>query len=767
MKRLLLVFVCLSTLFTFTVSQQVLKKEYLDRAKAGAENEWNNRNALIEKYKSSIDTNYVFGYNPPAGDIYLAALYAHFYKEEGKKEYFERAKKLLCEYSDYKKAYPPNYFKKKEEYAKGLPALPNIFTGAVYSRAYILIKDEKGWTKKEREIVETSISESADFVVNFQEWGAMNRAMLRAEFLASCIKALPNHPHEKKWQMVCKSIGDDNIEKWEIEDASGYNAIWLYSLLNYGEFIDNTEYLNSPMMNYYFKYFPALFSPDMTIPEFGDADYNSQWVRFLPILEKGATVTKDPHVKWVASQYFKKNVEPIEYSKINSSLGLFLYDCYRWSDDNIKPEPSKKLSQEILEDVVGKKIVFRNGWDKKSSYLLLNYRDEGDGGFLDRENLRNSIPIEEEKTTHGHSDENGISSLMFNGSTLLYEGGYRDFMPSGPYGAFRADYFHNKVCIRRDKIFKGQGEGGFRYANGGKPVVSQSMLEFYRNSGAYRKVSTNKIDFLSFDDFDMSRTRVTNPKMKYQQDRVITWVKDLNIYVVFDIVKFLEEDYFSAANLWHTRKILKTGPGWYDTQYDSIRTVPINTDNSLTIYFPENAQKMEGVEKEKRSWQDENVIYQMDSRHCFAGDMVSFITILIPHEKSKDVQDIMKAVKIAKTDKADNSVGVTIDFKGKKYYVYSKMDLEKELTRDYRRPRYTYESGKVNIEEFETDGHYLYGKLDGNKLDYCITNVIKAVYKNKVLFAQDPTSSGIAFDNSPDGPGTMKLRYWKESIQVK
>ncbi len=748
-------------------AQQVLREEYLKRAKIGAQNEWKNRDAINETYTKNIDTNYVFGYNPPAGDIYLAALHAHFYDADKNKDDFEKAKKLLVGYGDYKKAYPPNYFKKKEEYAKGLPALPNIFTGAAYCRAYILIKNVDGWSKKEREIVEQNIAESADFTITFQEWGAMNRAMLRAEFLASCVKALPNHPHAGKWQMVCKAIADDNFEKWQIEDATGYHAIWLYALLNYGEFIDNTDYLHSPVMTYYFKYFPALFSPDMTVPEFGDADYNSAWPRFMTFFEKAATVTKDPHIKWVASQYFRKNVEPIDDSRINSSLGLFYYDCYRWSDDAIKPMPSKKLSQEVLEDVVGKKIVFRNGWDKKSSYMLLNYRDEGDGGLLDRDNLRNSIPVEEEKMTHGHSDENGICNLMFNGSTLLYESGYRDFMPSGPYGAYRADYFHNKVCIRKNKIFKGQGEGGYRYANGGKPVVSQGMLEFFRNSGAYRKVVTNKIDFLTFDEFDMSRTRVTDPKLKYQHDRIITWVKDINIYVVFDVVKFTEEDFFTAANLWHTRKILSSGNGWYETQYDSIRTVPINTNNALLIFFPENNQKMEGNEKERRCYQDENVIYQMDSRHVRAGDLISFVTILAPHEIDKDIKGIMKSVKLVETDKSDNSIGVTIDFNGKKYYVYSKMDTEKELNRDHRRPKYTYESGKTKINEFETDGHFLFGKLDGNNLNYCITNVIKATYKNQLLFAQDPSTSGLAFDNSPDGPGTMKLRYWKESIKVK
>ena len=80
--------------------------------------------------------------------------------------------------------------------------------------------------------------------------------------------------------------------------------------------------------------------------------------------------------------------------------------------------------------------------------MLLNYRDEGDGGLLFRDYLRDTIPVEEEKMTHGHADENSIVMLASGGALLLHDGGYRDFMPSGPYGAYRQDYFHNRLCVR-------------------------------------------------------------------------------------------------------------------------------------------------------------------------------------------------------------------------------------------------------------------------------------------------------------------------------
>ena len=68
-----------------------------------------------------------------------------------------------------------------------------------------------------------------------------------------------------------------------------------------------------------------------------------------------------------------------------------------------------------MEDVQGKKIVFRSGWKPEDTYLLLNYRDEGDGGLNFRDYLRDTIPVEEEKMTHGHADENSLVLLMSGG----------------------------------------------------------------------------------------------------------------------------------------------------------------------------------------------------------------------------------------------------------------------------------------------------------------------------------------------------------------
>ena len=64
---------------------------------------------------------------------------------------------------------------------------------------------------------------------------------------------------------------------------------------------------------------------------------------------------------------------------------------------------------------------------------------------------RNTISVEEEKMHHGHADENSIVSLMDGDQLLLHDAGYRDGLPSGKFGAWRQDYFHNRLVVRMNK----------------------------------------------------------------------------------------------------------------------------------------------------------------------------------------------------------------------------------------------------------------------------------------------------------------------------
>jgi len=755
-------------LFAGDTVQAVSRGEYLAYMTAAAESGWNALPAEHAQWRKAIDVNYVFGYNPPGNDLYLAALSANLYEITKEAKYLDRVKSLLLEYGRYRDAYPPEYLKSRAEYARGLPVLPNIFTTGKYIHAYRILKQYRPLTAAERDTIEQAIAGSADFLIRFQEWGPMNRALLRAEAISYAAKMLPNHPNSGTWAMYSSIIGDDSWNHWEIEDATGYHAVWVYALLNYASYIREDESLyRTPILHYYFDYFMSLVSPAGVIPDFGDADWQGGWERFIPFFEKGAAVYKDPRYRWAAARLFRRFLDPMP-AKTSVFYANVLSDAYRWADFSVDARPPATRSQEVLDDVVGKKVVFRNGWDPGSTYMLYNYRDIGDGGWLAREYLRTTIPVEEEKMHHGHSDENSIVLLMKNGSILLHDGGYRDFMPSGPYGAYRADFYHNRVAVRDGKIALGQKAGEYRYSSPNHEAVpGQTVLDFFRNSGAYRDVRTRNIDFQTTRHADMTRTRVIDDHLGYEADRVITYLKEKDWFVVVDVVRFTKPGYLTMSSFWHTRQVLASGPGWYDTAYDSLRQHDVRGDQRLLIYFPQRTRLIDGVENERRYYQQEKTVYQMIGRHGYRNDLQTFVTILIPHGADADPRRLVQDVRMLPVDRPDGAVAVGLTDGEKNYVIGVKLDLDQEIVRDWRRPMYTYESGRTKYGEFETDGHYLVAREDRDSVSYSVSGMTKIVYKGTVLHEQSPVLGFLSFDGSPDQPGTGKLRRWEATFSRK
>ncbi|MFW6123987.1 MAG: hypothetical protein ACOC5G_02085 [Acidobacteriota bacterium] len=749
----------------FAETKAVPLSKYLEYAQKSADWTWDHWDQIIEKWRESFDPENVFGYRPPGGLLEMAVIYAYLYKKEGNTAHAARTKKVLLTYDKYTQAYPKWAVEKRPDYDEKPPCLPDFFTAMRYIRAYAILKNMDIFSIPEKQKIEGSIAESMKYLLRSQEWGPMNRAALRAESLAWAVKVLPEHPDAKKWEMQRRAIGFDNWGNWEIEDSSLYNAVWLYAMCGYAYALDKMEHLfQTPEMYYYAHYYLNLICPEGMIPDFGDANWMSNWNRFLVFFETASNQYKNREMKWAASTIAHKFINFENPSNIG--LGYILLDCYLWGSDDIKPEKPQGSSSEVMEDIVGKKIVFRNGWDPDSTYMLLNYRDEGSGGINFRDYLRDTIPVEEEKMTHGHSDENSIVLLMSKGSILLHDGGYRDYMPSGPYGAYRQDYFHNRLCVRPEKIFMGQKKGQNRYSTK-EAVVSQSILDFLRNAGSYRRVRTKKIDFLSFNDFDYSRTRLIDDKMGYEWDRILVYIKDPEVFVVFDVFKSIQRGYFTISNLWHTRKIISQGKHWYDTAYDRIQRNEFPTDQHLLILFPMTHYRLEGVVSQKRHYQDEFTIHQTMAQHFELTDTAGFITVLLPHSSKVKPEFLLDKVSLLSIEPQESGMGVEIKLEGKEIYVGVKNDLRMDISRDWRRPRYTYEAGRIQFGGIETNGDFMFASKQNNELNYTIVNLTKALYLDQLLIEVKPDRSGFPFDGSEDKPGKLKLRYWRDSIPLK
>jgi hypothetical protein len=750
----------------------VPSSQYLGYARSSADWVWSHYDEVIAKWKQGFDPANVFGYRPPGGLLEMAVIYSHLYEKEKKPEYGERAKKVLLTYGDFRSLYPDWAKAKRADYVDGVPALPDFFTVMRYIRAYEILHRQGRLSPAETKKIEDDIAQSVDYILRSQEWGPMNRSALRAESLAWAVRALPSHPRVKVWEMQRRALGDDNWGNWQIEDATIYNGVWLYALLGYADALNKREeLLKTPEWYYYAQYYLHLLSPAGMIPDFGDAHWEANWAHFLVFFEAAASSHGDSQLKWAATTIARKF---IDFQKPdNVGLGYMLLDCARWARDSLPAVPPSTLSEEVMEDVQGKKIVFRSGWESQDTYLLLNYRDEGDGGLNFRDYLRDTIPVEEEKMTHGHSDENSIPLLMSGGSVLLHDAGYRDYMPSGPYGAYRQDYYHNRLCVRPEKIWMGQRKGEFRYSIR-DAVPGQSLLDFLRDAGSYRRVRTQKVDFLVLEDFAYSRTRLRDDNWGYEWDRVVTYVKNPEVFVVFDIFKALREEWFTLANLWNAQKIFGQGEHWYQTGYEKIQNSILPCDQHLLIVFPLTHYRLEGVEPVMRHYQDEFLIHQTTAQHFELGETVGLVTVLIPHSKDSNPIDWVSRVSLLPVEPDRAGLAVQVEAGEKKIAVAVKNDLRRDIARDWRRPRYTYEAGRIRFGEFETNGDFLFasenktkGRAAAARLSYTIVNLTKAMYRSQVLFEAKPSLFGLAFDASPDGPGIGKLRYWRDEVEIK
>lgn len=720
---------------------------YLAEVKVAAEKGWRDLPDMIEQWKRDPRHSILWGYNSPAQPLYLAGVYAYLYRTTGEERYAERAVELLAGYGDLRSTLPPGFEGTRAEYEQGVPAVSNFFFLSAYVRSVVWTRGSRAFAGAAKDKIEQTLAHSVNFVFRFPEWGAHNRAMLRAEALRGACDALPNHPDRERWRQMADAIAADNVRHWEIEDATVYHPVWLHAVLQYAEYAGRPEVQRSAMMRYYMEYFTRLMAPVGLIPDFGDAYWDSslEGLRMVAIFERGAAVFRDGTFRWAARRLFENG--KARHDTLSIGDAYYLCDAHRWTDDTIAPVVPTGGSEEVLDDIIGKKVVFRNGWGPAADYLLLNYRDEGDGGWMGRHYLRSTISVEEEKMHHGHADENSIVLLMDSGSVLLHDAGYRNDLPSGPYGAWRQDYYHNRLVGRT-----------------GKRDPRQSVLGYVQNSGAYHPVRTTKIDFVSLRDADMSRTRLIDDHRGFQWDRVIVYAREAGVYVVIDGVRALRSDYFTFTNFWHAGTVLDSGRHSYTIAVDSIGSYRVAGTRALQVQFLEHTAKTQGYEPISRHFRTEQAVYQTVSSQYKTGDTELFVTALIPVDRQPRTGRVPR-VSLVPTSRPMNAVGVRIEQDDRKLTLGVQLDLDAEIARDNIRPRYLYDLGKTTYGGVETDAHFFTLHEKGGESRVSAVNVLKFISGGSTLMTALPNTHGLQLDGSAPRVGYSKWRVWEGKVQ--
>ena len=96
-----------------------------------------------------------------------------------------------------------------------------------------------------------------------------------------------------------------------------------------------------------------------------------------------------------------------------------------------------------------------------------------------------------------------------------------------------------------------------------------------------------------------------------------------------------------------------------------------------------------------------------------------------------------------------------------------KLSLSSEVVRENIRPRYTWEAGRIQYGDFETDAHFFFASISGSEISYSASEVLKVLYKGKTLMEALPNTHGLQLDGAPDRVGFVKWRYWEDKVSVK
>jgi len=712
----------------------ITKNDYIEAIKIAEQQSWDEYQNAIEKWEQSDPAER--NLEPPKAGRHLVRMPALLYAVTKEKKYAERAREAFL----------------------------NMTYGDAYYNlvAFEQIKGSGIISKKDLEVIETGMLESAERAVQYWvEWGAMNHATQSlVNNLAAAMIYFPDHPDYAKWKQKLDINVSASWGRWSIEDAQIYIPAWIKPMMEYAELMGlEKEYYANPMTKYYFDYLVQLVTPGGQIVEFGDGRFGRgyTWDWMIAVLEKGASIYRDGKMKWAAHRLFEAH-----YKELGHIPREHICEAVRWADETIEEQVPTDGSRLVLEDYVGKKIVFRSGWDRNATYLFLNFMDDAPFGIDGKEQLITTINVETEKNHHGHADENAIGLLMKDGCILLYESGYRETASTGPDGQFRADVFHNKLVVRN-----GLADPDWR------------LMPFLLDGGRYKFVNTKLMHFRCFKEVDISRTRLTYDEMGYQWDRLINYLKGREWFVIFDIVKIQKDGEFTLANLFYTQHISGfdvDNPIWFDTYYSTIAAMPnlapyyAGDENKqstrLLIYFPEGNSFRIGAEQLRNNSQTEWAVYSANADSFKAGDILIFTTMLIPHSQRIDPQNIVNDLSEIQIFNEENGYGLKIPSENGFQQINAMVDLEAEYLEKNIRPRYNFESGRAEYGDLTTDARYCYINKREKVLFYSFFKASKLIFEGQTIF-EAPSQIHGQDDGSYMRRGVPKWVAWEDKIKLK
>ena len=708
------------------------------------------RSAAVERYDEQTRQWFekLGAFNPfgevgtPGHPVTLAFVEAFLAIEDGDDTLAASAAERMRTLRQFADRIPAEHIPDNAMYDSGrVPPQSSVFILPYFCEGYGMLRDHPCLTARDHETIQAIIADSVAPLFRFPEWGSHNRAMLRAWTLAAAAVACPDRPERGDWEQMGWQLASDSLTGWTVEDAASYHALWSRALIPYVDLSNRqAAFYREPTTRFYFEYYLNLLCPIGGLADFGDSDWAPSMQLYVAVFERAASAFQDPHYRWAAGEMYRRMQSRVAPGEFFGDPCAWVH-CVQWMDETVVARAPDWGSREVLEELAGKKVVFRSGWEPDATFLLLNYKPETDYGRTIRDYMRNTISVEAEKAHHGHSDENSISTLISDGVLLLHDGGYREQVPNGKY---RADYYHARPIVRRGLLRE-----------------TASVYEFLHDDGHHRPMQTERIDFRTFSEVEFSRTRAQDLHTGYTHDRIVIYLKRLNWFIVVDSILLTQEGPYSVSNLFFTHEITFSGTtgssgGWFDTRIGAMRGYePADPNRRLLVSYLGQDNAWQGSEPVQRYYRDEVLMHQSLSGRATRGHRQVFCTALIPHcvtvDPQADAGALAASVTMAPVSRPGEAVALHVRHAEESVTLGVKLDLEAATRFEDVRPRQDWDSGHTQYGDWETDANFLYGRQGADGPHWAWTEATRLRYGDEELF-QGPV-------------GTFPLQYIEPGVR--
>lgn len=654
--------------------------------------------------------------------------------------------------------------------------MDSMFRPTYYMLSYLRLKQDGFFTPEDQELCRRAALLSITPLTAYTDWGPQNRGMIKGLNLMLAAKCFPEDEMADHRLKLGKILCGESIGKWSIEDAQIYIPIWLNQLILYHEQFGSLTWYSEPSVYYYFRYMVSLMAPGGIVPDFGDGRWMNSQEAYIACLEKGGAVYQNGEMRYAAAKLAEAVSSEYEKGRLDINNACFLASAAKWADPKNAPAPFEMNSAEVPDELIGKKYrLARDGEDGR--FLLFNYRDEGGYAWLPRHYMRNTIVADNEKTHHGHCDENSIVFMTAGNSILLHDAGYREMKEidaSCLPGTYRSDFYHNKMLVRK-----------------GIPAPETNFIDFCSQEEIYNKVRSEKIYFEKFPDCDAARTRVYDQKHSVICDRTVIFLKEEGCYVLLDTVTAQEDGDYTAGPVFYAEHVEQAGHaarmkhtkyadldaacdrddgaecGCYDLKIDAIyrdqpfeNVYPNGDDYTLRILFPESDYEI-GTKTLRRNYTQETGLFQYTSKHLKAGETVSVFTVLYPHKPAESLSEVTARV----IPSGANGNALLLATPEGEHLFACKTDIDRGIKKELRRPAYDFRKTSVGYGPLMTDAVFTHvfdsGKQKERKRYETIYFTALEYRGNKVF--EVPPSSLIQGDFSLDN-GIAAWNKWYGEI---